>query len=295
MSARDGVHVKGIEMATASGQRVWMVTGTSQGFGRELVKIALDRGDSVVATSRQPENVTAQFPHAGERLFATPLNLGDTADIAAVVDRVVARFGAIDVLINNAGHGMLGALEEVSEEEIAKVFELNVFGLLRLTKAVLPIMRKQKGGVVVNLSSVGGLVGLPGWGIYNATKFAVEGLSEALAAEAGPLGIQVMIVEPGPFRTDFLGGSLAMAQKEMPEYQATAGQTRQYQQTNHGAQAGDPVRAAQAIVDAVVSGKPPLHLVLGKLAYQRTTAKLEALRKEMDAWREVGLGTDYPQ
>jgi NAD(P)-dependent dehydrogenase (short-subunit alcohol dehydrogenase family) len=259
------------------------------------VKIALDRGDSVVATSRQPENVTAQFPHAGERLFATPLNLGDTADIAAVVDRVVARFGAIDVLINNAGHGMLGALEEVSEEEIAKVFELNVFGLLRLTKAVLPIMRKQKGGVVVNLSSVGGLVGLPGWGIYNATKFAVEGLSEALAAEAGPLGIQVMIVEPGPFRTDFLGGSLAMAQKEMPEYQATAGQTRQYQQTNHGAQAGDPVRAAQAIVDAVVSGKPPLHLVLGKLAYQRTTAKLEALRKEMDAWREVGLGTDYPQ
>ena len=205
---------------------VWFITGTSQGFGRELVRAALQRGDSVVATSRNPQTVTSAFPDAGKRLLAVSLDLRDEQQIASVIEQSVATFGRLDVLINNAGHGLTGAVEEASDAEIANVFEINVFGLLRVTRAVLPYFRKQKSGHIVNLSSIGGLVGLPGWGIYNATKFAVEGISEALNAEAGPLGIGVTVVEPGPFRTDFLGGSLAATAKVLPDYKETAGQTR---------------------------------------------------------------------
>jgi NAD(P)-dependent dehydrogenase (short-subunit alcohol dehydrogenase family) len=176
---------------------VWFITGTSQGFGRELVRAALQRGDSVVATSRQPEIVAAAFPDASDRLLAVTLDLHDPAQIARTVATVVSRFGRIDVLINNAGHGLLGAVEEASDAAIRRVYETNVFGLIRLTQAVLPHLRQQHSGHVVNLSSIGGLVGLPGWGIYNSTKFAVEGLSEALAIELAPLGIGVTIVEPG--------------------------------------------------------------------------------------------------
>src|SRR5271168_1634033 len=195
---------------------VWFITGTSQGFGRELVRAALQRGDSVVATSRNPKTVTSAFPDAGNRLLAVSLDLRDEKQITSVIEQSVVKFGRIDVLVNNAGHGLTGAIEEASDTEVASVFEINVFGLLRVTRAVLPYFRKQKSGHVVNLSSIGGLVGLPGWGIYNATKFAVEGLSEALAAETTPLGIGVTIVEPGPFPTDFLGGSLAAAAKIIP-------------------------------------------------------------------------------
>jgi len=174
------------------------------------------------------------------------------------------------------------------------VFDVNVFGLLRVTRAVLPVMRAQRGGHVVNLSSIGGLVGFAGFGIYNATKFAVEGLSEAMAKELAPLGIGVTLVEPGPYRTDFLGGSLAVARTELADYAGTSGTIREARSTRHGAQAGDPVRAADAIVAAVTSEKPPLHLVLGAYAYKCLEDKLAALRGDTERWRELALATDYP-
>lgn len=275
--------------------RIWVITGTSQGFGRELVRAALARGDCVVATSRHPEKVKADFDDAGDRLLAMPMDLGDSSQIEAVVDTAVGQFGRIDVLVNNAGHGLLGAVEEANDAEITKVFETNVFGLLRVTRAVLPHMRGRRSGCIVNLSSIGGLVGLPGFGIYNATKFAVEGLSEAMAKEVGPLGIRVMIVEPGPFRTDFLGGSLAVMKMVLPDYAHTAGETRKAAETRHGAQPGDPVRAADVIVQAVLAEKTPLHLVLGEMAYKVATQKLDLLRADMEQWKELGLSTDYSE
>jgi NAD(P)-dependent dehydrogenase (short-subunit alcohol dehydrogenase family) len=279
----------------SSNPLTWLITGTSQGFGRDLVSAALARGDSVVATSRSPEKVQAAFPGASDRLFPTAMDLRDDSQIASVVQSATKRFGQIDVLINNAGHGLLGAIEEAGDSEISKVFETNVFGLLRVTRAVLPHMRQRRSGHIVNLSSIGGLIGTPGWGIYNATKFAVEGISEALAQELAPLGIGVTIVEPGPFRTDFLGGSLAMVESHLPDYDQTAGKTRTYQKENDGSQAGDPKKGAKAIVDAVTGDNPPLHLLLGALAYQRANEKLAALRAEFEKWRAVTLATDFPK
>jgi NAD(P)-dependent dehydrogenase (short-subunit alcohol dehydrogenase family) len=276
-----------------SKNRIWFITGTSQGFGRELVRAALQRGDNVVATSRSPEKVRVAFADAGDRLHAAAMDLGNPAQIATVVDSAIQRFGRIDVLINNAGYGLLGAVEAASDAEIAKIFQTNVFGLLRVTRTVLPHMRRQRRGHIVNLSSIGGLVGLPGWGIYNASKFAIEGLSEALSLEVAPLGIGVTIVEPGPFRTDFLGESLAMVQAHLPDYQQITEKTLNYQKENAGVQAGDPARGAKAIVDAVTSKNPPLHLLLGALAYQRATTKIDSLRKDFEAWRDVTLATDF--
>jgi NAD(P)-dependent dehydrogenase (short-subunit alcohol dehydrogenase family) len=277
----------------SNADRVWFITGTSQGFGRELVRAALERGDSVVATSRNPQAVAAAFSKAADRLFATTMDLRDTPQILNVVKEAIAHFGRIDILVNNAGYGVNGAVEEASEKEIAAVYETNVFGLLRVTRAVLPHMRKQRSGHIVNLSSIGGLTGLPGWGIYNSTKFAVEGLSEALADELAPLGIGVTIVEPGPFRTEFLGGSLVKTANTLPDYAATAGKTRASALERNGKQQGDPAAAADAIVQAVTSPRPPVHLLLGKFAYDRFNQKLEALRHEMDTWRELGLSTDF--
>lgn len=279
----------------SSTERVWLITGTSQGFGRELVAAALERGDKVVATSRSPQKVAAEFPEAGDRLLALSMDLRDEKQIATVVENAVKRFGRIDVLINNAGHGLIGAIEEASESEVNGLFEVNVFGLLRVTRAVLPLMRKQGRGHIVNLSSVSGLIGSPGFGIYNATKFAVEGLSEALAQEVRPLGIGLTIVEPGPFRTAFLGGSIAQTKSVLPEYEPTAGKSRAYQKNNDGSQPGDPVLGATAIIDAVTSDKPPLRLLLGASAYQRAQKKLADLKAEFEAWRDVSLATDFAQ
>jgi len=280
-------------MASQSNHRVWFITGTSQGFGRELVRAALQRGDSVAATSRQPQAVAAAFPAEKERLLAASMDLRDPKQISSVVEQAVGHFGRIDILVNNAGYGVTGAVEEATEKEIANVYDTNVFGLLRVTRAVLPHMRKQRSGHIVNLSSIGGLTGMPGWGIYNSTKFAVEGLSEALAAELAPLGIGVTIVEPGPFRTDFLGGSLVKTANVLPDYATTAGKTRASADERNRKQQGDPAAAADAIVQAVTSPEPPLHLILGKFAYDRMDQKLNDFRREMEHWRDLTLGTDF--
>jgi NAD(P)-dependent dehydrogenase (short-subunit alcohol dehydrogenase family) len=274
-------------------QRVWFITGTSQGFGRELVRAALQRGDSVIATSRTPQKVVEDFPEASDRLYAVSMDLRDPKPISTTIKTAIDRFGHIDVLINNAGHGLLGAVEEASDAEIANVYETNVFGLIRVTRAILPFMRKQRSGNIVNISSIGGLVGLAGWGIYNSTKFAVEGLSEALALEVAPLGIHVTIVEPGPFRTDFLGSSLTTAANKLPDYDQTAGRTRTIAVERHGEQPGDPALAADAIIQAVTSEKPPLHLLLGGLAYELANKKLHELKNEFSTWRELALSSDY--
>jgi NAD(P)-dependent dehydrogenase (short-subunit alcohol dehydrogenase family)/cytochrome b561 len=274
--------------------RVWMITGTSQGFGQELVRAALQRGDSVVATSRDPQKVTAAFKDASDRLLAIAMDLRDPANIATAVQAGLARFGRIDVLVNNAGHGLLGALEESTDVEILSLYETNVFGLLRVTKAVLPHFRERRSGHIVNLSSIGGLIGIAGYSIYNSTKFAVEGLSEALAKEVAPLGIRVTIVEPGPFRTSFLGGSLAMTDKPLSDYDQTSGRTRAAAMERNGNQPGDPVRAAEAIIKAITSENPPLRLLLGKFAYEQATARLDKLRTEFETWREVTLSSDFP-
>ncbi len=272
---------------------VWFVTGTSQGFGRELVRAALARGDSVVATSRNPEKVAATFAREHDRLLALRMDLRDAGQIAAAVGAAIQRCGRIDVLVNNAGHGLLGAVEEASEAEVGAVFETNVFALLRVTRAVLPHMRDRRRGRIVNVSSIGGLVGIAGFGIYNSTKFAVEGLSEALAQEVAPLGIRVILVEPGPFRTNFLGGSLAVVERRLAEYDATAGRVRTGRTQRDGAQPGDPARGALAIVEAVTADEPPLHLLLGADAYRLAARKLDALRDDMERWRAVGLSTDF--
>jgi NAD(P)-dependent dehydrogenase (short-subunit alcohol dehydrogenase family) len=279
-------------MSETPQQKVWFITGTSRGFGHELVRLALERGDQVVATSRDPRGVAANFKHH-ERLHAIQLDLTVEHQIATQVAGVVRRFGRIDVLVNNAGHGMLGAIEEVSDEDVVRVFETNVFGLLRVTRAVLPQMRQQRSGHIVNLSSISGLTATPGWGIYSATKFAVEGISEALAKEVASLGIQVTIVEPGPFRTDFLSTALPVA-RQIDDYNETAGRTRAFQLGAHGKQPGDPVRAAEAIVDAVLADDPPRHLLLGTDAYRRALDRLEFLRGEFHKWRDVTLSADLP-
>lgn len=260
-------------MNTDKNSRVWFITGTSGGIGHELVREVLRHGDSVVATSRNPEKVAATFSEYKDQLLAVAADLGNFDQIIDAVQAGISRFGKIDVLVNNAGYGFIGAVEEADDDEIRRVHEINVFGLLRVLRAVLPHFRERQSGHVVNLSSIGGLVGLPGFGIYNATKFAVEGISEALAAEVVPLGIKVTVVEPGPFRTGFLAGSLVLAKNVIAQYEKTAGVTRAGASTRNGNQPGDPVRAAAAIIKAVTAENPPLHLLLGRLAYDVANKK----------------------
>ncbi|HEY4354282.1 MAG TPA: oxidoreductase [Acidobacteriaceae bacterium] len=280
--------------ATSSKQgKVWFITGASSGFGRLLAEYLLTLGANVVATARQPDtldDLTTKYP-ANVQILKLDVTRPQQVDDA--VKDALARFGHVDVLVNNAGYGVTGAVEEVSEDEFMPMFETNVFGLIRLTKALLPQFRERREGNIVCLSSIGGLVGLPGWGYYNATKFGVEGLSEALGVELEPLGIYVTIVEPGPFRTEFLGRSGVESKIQIADYAGTAGKTREYFQTQSGKQAGDPQKAVEAIVTAVSAAQPPRHLLLGKLALERFRAKIKQFEAEIAEWEEITLGADF--
>lgn len=271
---------------------VWFITGCSTGFGRELVRVLAARGNRVVATARNPASLD-EFAGNPQVLVAS-LDVTRQDQIEKAVAQALKHFGAIDVLVNNAGYGYLGAIEEGEDDEVRALFEVNVFGLVNMTKAVLPAMRAKRSGAIVNISSMAGMVGFPGIGYYNATKFAVEGLSEALAKECAPLGIKVITVEPGPFRTDWGGRSLKTPKTPIADYAETAGARRDGIRGYSGKQPGDPVRAAEAIVTAVESEKPPLHLVLGRVAYDLVETKLKELGREMEAWRDLSLGTDFP-
>ena len=280
--------------STQKPQRVWFITGASTGFGRLLAEEVLKAGGKVVATARKLDNVADLEKKYPQTAQALSLDVTDARQVDSAVAQAFARFGRVDVLVNNAGYGVAGAIEEVSEAEFMPMFETNVFGLLRVTRAFLPHLRKQRSGHILNLSSIGGVVAGPGIGFYNATKFAVEGLSEALAAELAPLGIHVTIIEPGPFRTDFLGRSGVVAKTRISDYDNTAGNMRKYFAENDGKQKGDPLRAVQAMMEVVESPNPPLRLLLGASAVQRLRAKLGNWEKEITAWEKVTVGADFP-
>jgi NAD(P)-dependent dehydrogenase (short-subunit alcohol dehydrogenase family) len=272
---------------------VWFITGCSTGFGRELATQALERGYRVVVTARKPDEVEA-LAAKGEALVLK-LDVTDQSQIDAAIKAAEKQFGGIDVLVNNAGIGYFAAVEESEEKEVRRMFEINVFGMGRMIQAALPGMRQRRKGFIVNISSVAGLRSFPSLGFYNATKFAVEGLSEALWQEVELLGIKVMLVEPSGFRTDWAGRSANESKKRIADYAATAGVWRSEMRADSGKQPGDPVRAAKAIIEAVASLNPPHHLLLGNDAYEGATAKLEALGKEFKAWESVSRGADFPK
>jgi NAD(P)-dependent dehydrogenase (short-subunit alcohol dehydrogenase family) len=271
-----------------------LITGCSTGFGRELARAVLARGWNAVVTARNRDSV--QQIVDGHDATALPLRLDvtDPAQIVAAVQEAETRFGAIDVLVNNAGYGYRAAVEEADDADIRRLFETNFFGLVGLTKAVLPGMRARRRGHIVNISSVAGRMAQPGSGYYSASKFAVGGLSDALRKELEPLGIRVTVVEPGGFRTDFAGRSLHQSSQPIADYARTAGKRRKENSTNDGRQPGDPVRAAEAIIKAVEAEKPPFRLVLGRSAVQRIRAEIEAQRRELDSWEETANNADYP-
>jgi NAD(P)-dependent dehydrogenase (short-subunit alcohol dehydrogenase family) len=282
-------------MANITTSRTWFITGASTGFGRILAEEVLKAGGKVIVTARKLDKVAdLEEKHPG-RAKAFALDVTDAAQIHSVVAQAVTGFGPVDVLVNNAGYGIVGAIEEATEDEFMPVYDTNVFGLIRVTRALLPYMREQRSGHILNLSSIGGLTASPGWGYYQSTKFAVEGLTEALAAEVAPLGIHVTAIEPGPFRTDFLGRSGVEAAKRIPDYDATAGNGRRYMSDQNGKQAGDPVRAVHAMIAVVESPNPPLRLLLGASALQRVRAKLDAWQKEIAAWESTTVGADFPE
>jgi NAD(P)-dependent dehydrogenase (short-subunit alcohol dehydrogenase family) len=273
---------------------VWFITGASRGFGLELTRQALARGDQVAATARHPGTITEAIPDGGNALLALPLDVTDPGQAATAVSATVARFGKIDSLINNAGRGLLGAVEEVSDAEARAIFDVNVFGLLTVTRAVLPIMREQGAGKIINISSSGGFIGRPGRGVYCSTKFAVEGLSESMRHELAPLGIQVTAIEPGGFRTNFLDdSSLVTAEASIKNYTGTAGATRQWaKQTNH-AQAGDPVKAAKVIVDLAGRERLPERIQLGEDCLTAVAQKLARTARDQSQWRQISTSTGY--
>ncbi len=278
----------------ASQDRVWFVTGTSTGFGRILAEEVLKAGGKVVATARnvaQIADLEQQYPG---RAKAIALDVTSKQQSEAAVAQAIEAFGRIDVLVNNAGYGLAGAVEEASDEEIKRQIDTNVYGVLYVTRAALPHLRKQCSGHILNLSSILGLTAMPGFSFYSLTKFAVEGLSEGLAAELAPLGIKVTLVEPGPFRTDFASRSAVFTSTEIDDYKQTAGKTREYLRTISGTQKGDPLRAVHALMEIVESTDPPLHLLLGSVAYTRYRGKLKQLDEELSKWEQVSLGADFP-
>ena len=273
---------------------VWFITGCSTGFGRELTKLLLAQDYRVVATARDAGKLRDLIEGHPNTALALSLDVTDREAIGRAVRQAEDRFGRIDVLVNNAGYGYLAAVEEGEDEPVRKMFDTNVFGLIDVTKAVLPGMRARRSGHIINLSSIGGLVSFAASGYYHATKFAVEGLSGSLAIEVEPLGIKVTAVEPGPFRTDFAGRSLAQSKIELNDYAETAGLRRRQTHDRDGKQQGDPIRAAQALIDIVASPTPPRHLLLGKPALDLAREDLEAKKRDFDAWEKTTLGADYP-
>jgi NAD(P)-dependent dehydrogenase (short-subunit alcohol dehydrogenase family) len=271
----------------------WLITGCSSGFGRILSEAVLARGDNAIVTARDPESVQALADRYPNRAYAARLDVTRPGDAAAAVAEAEARFGRLDILVNNAGFGFIGAVEESEANEYRPLFETNLFGLIETTRAALPALRRHGGGRIVNFSSIGGITGRMGFGLYNASKFAVEGLSEALAEEVSPFDIKVLIVEPGAFRTDFLGRSILTAERRLEAYEATSGRTRDFSQTNDGRQQGDPERGIAVLLQAVDSPTPPLRLPLGGDAYARIRSKIGQLEQDLRAWEDLATVTGF--
>ena len=284
-----------MQAGESSGAPVWFITGCSTGFGRELARAVLAHGYRAVVTARKPDSVRDIASGHGTSALVLQLDVTDADEVRDSVHAAERAFGRIDVLVNNAGIGYFGAIEESDDDEVRRMFEVNVYGLARMIQAVLPGMRRRRSGHIVNVSSIGGIRAFPAVGFYNATKFAVVGLSESLALEVEPLGIKVTIVEPSGFRTDWAGRSANEAASEIADYAETAGANRRNLRDRSGKQPGDPVRAAEAIIKAVEAKDPPLHLLLGKAALTGANWKLDLLRRNFDAWQETTIGADFPE
>jgi NAD(P)-dependent dehydrogenase (short-subunit alcohol dehydrogenase family) len=274
---------------------VFFITGCSTGLGRALATHVLDRGWRAAVTARDPETVADLVAHHGDRAVALPLDVTNPEQIADAVKQTEEVFGRIDVLVNNAGYGYLAAIEEGDDAEVRALFDANVFGLVAVTKAVLPGMRARHSGHVVNISSLGGLAGFGATGYYHATKFAVEGLSESLAAEVAPLGIGVTIVEPGAFRTNWSGPSMKQSPIRIEDYAETAGKRREATMATYGSQPGDPARAAEAIVTVLEAEEPPLRLLLGTAALKVALGKLDALHRDFARWEDLSKSTEVTE
>jgi NAD(P)-dependent dehydrogenase (short-subunit alcohol dehydrogenase family) len=275
--------------------KVWLISGCSTGFGRELATNALQAGNKVVVTARKTDDIKDIVEAFPETAIAIQLDVTKPEEIKNAVEQSIEKFGRIDVLVNNAGIGYFGAVEESEDEEVRRMFEINFFGLANMTKAVLPIMRKQRSGHIVNIASIGGLVSFPAVGFYNATKYAVDGLSESLAKEVAPLGIKVTVIAPSGFRTDWAGRSANNSKTVIEDYATTAGQNKSNIRGYSGNQPGDPVKAAKAIIKAVESENPPMRLLLGAGAMKGARNKIIELQKDFDAWEETTLGADSPK
>ncbi len=276
-------------------EKVWLITGCSTGFGRELAKQVLELGYKAGVAARNiadVEDIVKQYP---ETSIAITLDVTKHDDITNATKQLTEIFGRVDVLVNNAGVGYFGSVEASDEHETRKMFDINFFGLANMTKAVLPHMRKQRSGHIINIASIGGLMAFPALAYYNATKFAVDGFSEALAKETAPLGIKVTIVAPSGFRTDWAGRSANEVQNEIEDYKTTAGANKDNIRAYSGNQPGDPVRAAKAIIKAVEAENPPLRLLLGAAALKNARKKIEELAHDFDAWEETTVGADFPK
>lgn len=271
----------------------WLITGCSTGLGRSLAEAVLDRGDNAIVTARDATRVADVAKAYPDTALALSLDVTDHGQVAEAVRQAQARFGAIDVLVNNAGYGYRAAVEEGDDADVQRLFATNFFGTVAMIKAVLPGMRARRHGAIVNVSSIGARIRPPGSGYYAAAKSAVEGMSGSLRTELRPLGIAVMVVEPGAFRTDFAGRSLTQSAEAIADYAETAGRRRKEHDTTHGTQPGDPAKAAAAIITAVTADAPPALLLLGTDALSHVGDVLDAERAELEAWRAVSAGTDF--
>lgn len=276
-------------------EKVWFITGCSTGFGRAIASHVLSIGKNVVVTSRKISDISDLVVGHESKALALSLDVTQPEQIADAVSKAIERFGRIDVLVNNAGIGYFGAVEESEDAAVRNMFEINFFGLANMTKAVLPVMRAQRSGHIINIASIGGLVAFPALGYYNASKFAVDGLSESLAKEVAHLGIHVTIVAPSGFRTDWAGRSAESSKLVIDDYADTAGANKSFIRGYSGNQPGDPNRAAQAIVKAAESKDPPLRLLLGAAALKGAMNKLDVLKKDFDAWSETTIWADNPK
>jgi NAD(P)-dependent dehydrogenase (short-subunit alcohol dehydrogenase family) len=274
--------------------RTWMITGASRGFGRRLAEAILDSGDQVLATARRPEQLADLASRYETRVRTAALDVTDADAARAAVDSAVASFGRLDVVVNNAGYANSGAIEEMTEKDFREQFEANFFGVANVTRAALPVLRKQRSGVFVQFSSLGGRVGgTPGMGAYQSAKFAVESYSEVLASEVAPFGVKVIIVEPGAFRTDWQGASMEL-HSVGADYEDTVGAMNRYRQENNGTQPGDPARAARVIIDVVGHDTPPRRLLLGAQAVTAALTAGEARAEETRKWAEASRAADFP-
>jgi NAD(P)-dependent dehydrogenase (short-subunit alcohol dehydrogenase family) len=274
-------------------QKTWFITGASTGLGEALATHLLTKGDRVAATFRKPEQAEEFTQKAQGQSLGVLADMSNAEKIKAAVQQAIDTFGHLDVVVNNAGYGSLGSIEEISEEETQRQFDVNVFGPLRVVRAVLPHLRAQKSGNILNVTSVGGFIGMAHAGIYNGSKFALEGLGESLAAQLKPLGIHVTNVEPGPFRTNWAGASATYTETKIDDYAATVGEGLKASLGRDGNQKGDPTKAAEAMCQLVRLDNPPVHLLLGGFAYQMVRDKFQALTKEIDDFAYLGEPTDF--